>query len=250
MIKHKRKRDETTYLKMIDGEVVKTSNPYPKEDDVIIEENNSFHEYNQKIEETKPKGKYKIMSMISTLFILIPFLLLGAKVGTSSIAEIQNFMILEGGKTDMNTSNPTDITALLDVVNTFNESMTINYNGLKDEVLLFVNHKENIYSTKNKITSRIKVIESNKAYLLNKERLFKTENQEELYNILIERMDSLLSFLSSYATDLTRSNAIDKLNEQIISDNELLQNEISAIKQILTNHHLPFSENENNITLK
>lgn len=250
MIKNKRKRDETTYLKMIDGEVVKTSNPYPKEDDEIVKENNSFHEYNQKIEETKPKGKYKIMSIVSALFILIPILLLGVKVATSSISEIQNFMILEGGKTDINTSKPIIITPLLEVSNTFNQSLTINYNGLKDDVLLFVNNKETIYSTKNKITSRIKVVESNRSYILNKEPLFKEANQEELFNLLLERNDSLLSFLSSYSRELNRSNAIDKFNQQIIYDNELLQNEILIIKEILTTNNLLFSENENSITLE
>ena len=250
MIKKKTKRDETTYLKMIDGEVVKTENPYPTDDDVMMEENKSFHEHNQKVEETKPKGKQKILSIVSALFILIPILFIGLKLGTASIAEIQNFMILEGDNYEGDYSTESDVTPLLDVLNTFNLSMTINYNGLKDDVLLLVNNKESLYSTKNKITSRKEVIESNKTYLLNKESLFKTEKQEELYNLLIKRIDSLLSFLSSYSTDLTRSNAIDKLNEQIILDNELLQNEISFIKQILTSHNLSFSENDNNITLK
>ena len=250
MIKKNKKRAETTYLTMIDGEVVKTDTAYPKEDDVMMEENKSFHEHNDNVEKTKPKGKFRVLSLISICLILIPFLFLGFKLGATSINEIQNFSILEGGNSENTSVNNPNVTDILDVINKFNQSMTISYNGLKDEVLLFVNNKSSSYSIKKSITTRISTLESNRDYILKKESLFMEADQEALFELLVERVDTLLSFLNSYSNNLSRSNAVNSFNEQIIFDNNLLQNEISLIKTFLTSNNISYSSNENQIKLK
>lgn len=278
------KRTDSTYLKMQDGKVVNTNNPYPTDEDINLEQQErEFYEHNNSLnnQEMKPQNKKsRILLLIGLLFILIPFLLIGLKLSKSYVSQLQEYMILGENNnhttgTNSNTNsnnnnnsngnsnsiinenaelinplNKNNISEILEVTNMVNTSFKTSYSGLKTDIILFTENKESVYATTNKLQSRAVIVKSNRAIIENKKALFVKNKQEKLYDIFMQRFDILSNSIDTLESSLSRSNAVTITNNAIIQDNELLNTEITLLKELLKNNNIDYVENENGISLK
>lgn len=265
------KRTDSTYLKMKDGKVVNTPNPYPTEDDKYVElQDRDFYNYNESLqnEGNNPQNKKsKLLIIIGLCFIIIPFIFIGFNLSKNYISQLQEYMILgesSNANTDTNSNNSiinenaelqnplskTNVSDILDVTNMVNTSFKTSYSGLKTDIILFTENKESIYATRNKLQSRAVIVKSNKVIIENKKALFVKNKQEELYNVFMQRFELLSTTISTLESDINRTNAVTITNNAILEDNLLLDKEISLLKDMLNNNKINFTENENGISIK
>ena len=261
-----KKRTDTTYLKIKDGKVVNTPNPYPTEEDNSIDlQEKEFHKFNEEVnnEENNPQNKKsKMLLIVGLIFVIIPFLMIGLNVGKGYLSQLQEYMILGENKSDTNIDdtnsdiispsilNKVNISDVLDVTNTVNTSFTTSYSGLKTDIILFTENRESLYATKNKLEARKAIIESNKTAISNKQALLVKNKQSELYNVFMERFDLLIDTIKTLDESISRKTAVDITNNAIVQDNLLLDKEIELLKTMLKDNNVNFTETENGISIK
>lgn len=276
------KRTNSTYLKMQDGKVVNTSNPFPTDEDIELEvQEKEFYEHNNSInnpETTEPQNKKsRLLLLVGLLFILVPFLLIGLKLSKSYVSQLQEYMILgetnnhnSNSNSNTNTNNDSNnsnsiinenaqllnplnknnISEILEVTNMVNTSFKTSYSGLKTDIILFNESKESVYATTNKLQSRAVIVKSNRAIIENKKALFVKNKQEKLFDIFMQRFDILSTAIDTLESNLSRSSAVTITNDAIIKDNSLLDTEITMLKELLESNNIDFVEDENGISLK
>lgn len=261
-----KKRTDTTYLKIKDGKVVNTPNPYPTEEDNSIDlQEKEFHKFNEEVnnEENKPQNKKsKTLLIVGLIFVIIPFLIIGLNVGKGYLAQLQEYMILGENKENTNAgntnselippsvSNKVNVSDVLDVTNIVNTSFTTSYSGLKTDIILFTENRESLYATKNKLQARKAIVESNKIAISNKQALLTKNKQSELYNVFMARFDLLIKTINTLEESISRKTAVDITNNAINEDNLLLDNEIELLKTMLKDNNVKFEETENGISIK
>lgn len=260
-----KKRKDTTYLKIKDGKVMKTSNAYPTDEDKYIDlQEKEFSDFNKEVNEQYKDPKNKKSRNILTIglfFIFIPFLMIGFNLSKNYLVQLQQYMILGDEKTDVSTNNETEliipsvlnktnILNIVEVIDLVNTSLSTSYNGLKTDIIAFTNNKESIYSTKYKIQSRKDIVESNKSNITNKKALFVKNNQTELYNTFMERFDLLIKTLTSLEENISRKTVTEITNTAIEKDNLILEKEIKLLKKMLKDNNIEFTETEDGISIK
>lgn len=255
----KRKNKGIIYLKFKNGKIQTLDEPYQKDNennDLVSNTEEDCLEFNKNIES---KFNFNKLIIILGLFVLIlPITFFGFKLIKNNIYLVQEYMILgENNNTDNDISlnddiitptNKIDIDQILEITNTVNISLKTSYNNLKQDITLFLENRESVYSTTNKLKSRLEILEKNKQLIINKKTILIKNKQEKLFNIFIERIDLLINTVSNLKDNINRTNAIQITNEAILKDNELLNNELNTLKTTLENNNIKFNESENKIT--
>ena len=262
-----KKRKDTTYLKVKDGKVVNTKNPYPTEEDFFMEQQNKeFYEHNKnelKNEDNPQSKKSKGLIFIGLLIILSSFSIIGFNVATGQLDELQKYMIIGTDKTNnINTdiNQNTSITSVIKkdinvdevllTVNKLNTTLNTHYSQLRNDVILYSENKESLFVTMNKFKTKKEVINKSVESLSNNKNIFTDNNQQELYDVFTQRYDLLLSTVNVFEDDINKKTIIETTNLSINQDNLLLDKEIQLLKLMLKNNNINFTETDDGIKLK
>lgn len=270
----KKNSSGTTYLKMRNGKVIDTDTAYPsKEMSEFEKKDDDFFRHNRNVEaeahNNKVNTKSKIFIGIGLFCISVPVCIIGYHLISNSFSNVTKFMkedVSQVKTVNKDSSLSKDVKDstnaigkdsnlvnkyknLMDITNSVNQNIKNSYNQLKDGVVSYKDYQFT-YLDFIEILDNIKDnINSNKNSLIEQRASFEDNDWTELFDIYINRYNNLNSLICSFEKQLNKDTIVDETNKSILSDNTLLNNETSILKNYLSTSNIDYSESDSELKI-